>query len=40
MSLGADDYLIKPIDVVQFLKAVDDWMRKKDKSNMYKGEVL
>jgi CheY-like chemotaxis protein/anti-sigma regulatory factor (Ser/Thr protein kinase) len=28
MKAGAEDYLIKPIDVVQFLKVVDEWMRK------------
>jgi len=28
MKAGAEDYLIKPIDVVQFLKVVDKWIRK------------
>ncbi|MCL4547126.1 MAG: ATP-binding protein [Bacteroidetes bacterium] len=28
MKAGAEDYLIKPIDVVQFLKVVDGWMKK------------
>ena len=28
MEAGAKDYLIKPIDVVQFLKAVDEWISK------------
>jgi signal transduction histidine kinase/CheY-like chemotaxis protein len=28
MEAGAKDYLIKPIDVMQFLKVVDEWMRK------------
>jgi signal transduction histidine kinase/ActR/RegA family two-component response regulator/type II secretory pathway pseudopilin PulG len=27
MEAGAKNYLIKPIDVVQFLKAVDEWIR-------------
>jgi PAS domain S-box-containing protein len=29
MKAGAEDYLIKPIDVVQFLKLADEWMKKK-----------
>ena len=32
MSDGAEDYLIKPIDVVQFLKAVDEWTKKSIKT--------
>jgi PAS domain S-box-containing protein len=28
MEAGAKDYLIKPIDVMQFLKVVDEWMKK------------
>ena len=28
---GAKDYLIKPIDVAQFMKVVDEWMRKNCK---------
>ncbi|MFA6026495.1 MAG: ATP-binding protein, partial [Ignavibacteriaceae bacterium] len=31
MEAGAKDYLIKPIDVVQFLKVVDEWMKKSNK---------
>ncbi|MCX6150327.1 MAG: PAS domain-containing protein [Ignavibacteriales bacterium] len=31
MESGAKDYLIKPIDVVQFLKVVDEWMRESSK---------
>jgi len=31
MKAGAEDYLIKPIDVVQFLKVTDEWMRKRNK---------
>ncbi|MCX6175552.1 MAG: PAS domain S-box protein [Ignavibacteriales bacterium] len=31
MEAGAEDYLIKPIDVVQFLKVVDKWIRKSSK---------
>jgi PAS domain S-box-containing protein len=31
MNAGAEDYLIKPIDVVQFLKLVDEWMKKSSK---------
>jgi response regulator of citrate/malate metabolism len=28
MEAGAKDYLIKPIEVMQFLKVVDEWMSK------------
>ena len=28
MESGAKDYLIKPIDVVKFLKVIDEWVRK------------
>ena len=28
MEAGAKDYLLKPIDVMQFLKVVDEWMKK------------
>ena len=31
MQAGAKDYLIKPIDVVQFLKVVNKWMKKSSK---------
>ncbi|MFA6979567.1 MAG: PAS domain S-box protein [Ignavibacteriaceae bacterium] len=31
MEAGAKDYLIKPIDVVQFLKLVDEWISKSTK---------
>ncbi|MDP3150604.1 MAG: PAS domain S-box protein, partial [Ignavibacteria bacterium] len=31
MEAGAKDYLIKPIDVVQFLKLVDEWISKSRK---------
>ncbi len=31
MKAGAKDYLIKPIDIVHFLKVVDDWMKKSSK---------
>ncbi|MHB1687971.1 MAG: hybrid sensor histidine kinase/response regulator [Ignavibacteriaceae bacterium] len=34
MEAGAKDYLIKPIDVVQFLKVVDEWIRKSRQSNV------
>jgi CheY-like chemotaxis protein len=31
MEAGAKDYLIKPIDVVHFLKVVDECIKKSDK---------
>ncbi|MDR3627067.1 MAG: ATP-binding protein, partial [Ignavibacteriaceae bacterium] len=31
MEIGAKDYLIKPIDVVLFLKVVDEWIRKSEQ---------
>ncbi|MDP2035760.1 MAG: ATP-binding protein, partial [Ignavibacteria bacterium] len=36
MEAGAQDYLIKPIDVGQFLKVVDDWMKKSNKKKIKK----
>jgi PAS domain S-box-containing protein len=32
LEAGAEDYLIKPIDVMLFLKALDIWMKKSDKT--------
>jgi CheY-like chemotaxis protein len=31
IKTGVKDYLIKPIDVVQFLKIIDQWMNKSSK---------
>jgi response regulator of citrate/malate metabolism len=28
MDSGAKEYLIKPIDVVKFLKVVDEWVKR------------
>ena len=36
MEAGAKDYLIKPIDVVHFLKVVDDWLKKNNKESLLK----
>ena len=32
LKAGAEDYMIKPIDVKQFLKIVDEWMSKSSKA--------
>ncbi len=34
METGAKDYLTKPIDVIQFLKVVDEWMRTTSKEKV------